>query len=89
MGLLRRPHLDTRRGPVPAGPFCWSGSCADTATYRVEYAVSVAIGWTVLGVLHTVYLVTRRPEGLEDMERVYVEDGTEAPEPSPAFAPEA
>ena len=58
-------------------------------TYPVKYANWVAIGWTVLGVLLTLWIVRTRPERLEDMERVYVEDETVAPEAQPAFLPEA
>jgi amino acid transporter len=58
-------------------------------TYPVKYANWVAIGWTVLGVLVTLFIVLTRPERLEDMERVYVEDETVAPEAEPAFLPEA
>jgi hypothetical protein len=43
----------------------------------------------VLGVLLTIFIVMTRPERLEDMERVYVEDETVAPETQPAFLPEA
>jgi amino acid transporter len=57
--------------------------------YPVKYANWVAIGWTVLGVLLTIFIVMTRPERLEDMERVYVEDETVAPDAQPAFLPEA
>jgi amino acid transporter len=57
--------------------------------YPVKYANWVAIGWTVLGVLLTIWIVMTRPERLEDMERVYVEDETVAPDAQPAFLPEA
>jgi hypothetical protein len=43
----------------------------------------------VLGVLLTLWIVRTRPERVEDMERVYVEDETVAPETPPAFLPEA
>ena len=58
-------------------------------TYPVKYANWVAIAWTVLGIVLTVLLVRWRPDRLRDMERVYVEDETVAPEESPAFVPEA
>jgi hypothetical protein len=57
--------------------------------YPIKYANWVAIGWAVLGVLVTLWVVLTRPERLEDMERVYVEDETVAPEAQPAFLPEA
>jgi amino acid transporter len=57
--------------------------------YPVKYANWVAIGWTVLGVLLTIFIVMTRPERLEDMERVYVEDETVALDAQPAFLPEA
>ena len=58
-------------------------------TYPVKYANWVAIAWTVLGVLVTLWIVRTRPERLSDMERVYVEDEPVAPEGLPAFVPEA
>jgi amino acid transporter len=58
-------------------------------TYPVKYANWVAIAWMVLGVLVTLWIVLARPQRLEDMERVYVEDETVAPESQPAFLPEA
>src|SRR4029450_8763058 len=54
-------------------------------TYPVKYANWVAIAWMVLGVLATLWIVLARPQRLEDMERVYVEDETVAPESQPAF----
>jgi amino acid transporter len=58
-------------------------------TYPIKYANWVAIAWTVLGVLLTIWLVRARPEKLKDMDRVYVEDETLAPDAAPAFIPEA
>jgi hypothetical protein len=58
-------------------------------TYPIKYANWVAIAWTVLGVLVTLWIVLTRPQRLEDMERVYVEDETVAPDAAPAFLPEA
>jgi hypothetical protein len=43
----------------------------------------------MLGVLLTIWLVRARPEKLKDMDRVYVEDETLAPDAAPAFIPEA
>ena len=56
-------------------------------TYPVKYANWVAIAWTVLGVILTLWLVRMRPGKLEDMGRVYVEDETIAPEAPPAVEP--
>ncbi len=53
-------------------------------TYPVKYANWVAIAWTVLGLLLTAWLVRSRPEKLRDMEQVYVDDDTVAPEAPPA-----
>jgi amino acid transporter len=58
-------------------------------TYPVKYANWVAIAWTVLGVLVTVWIVRTRPQRLDDMERVYVDDEPVTPETLPAFVPEA
>ena len=58
-------------------------------TYPVKYANWVAIAWTVLGVLVTLWIVRTRPQRLSDMERVYVEDEPVTPETLPAFVPEA
>jgi amino acid transporter len=55
--------------------------------YPVKYANWVAIAWTVLGLVLTAWLVRSRPEKLRDMERVYVEDETVAPEGPPAARP--
>src|SRR6476646_10288689 len=52
-------------------------------TYPVKYANWVAIAWTVLGVLVTVWIVRTRPQRLDDMERVYVEDEPVTPETLP------
>jgi amino acid transporter len=56
-------------------------------TYPIKNANWVAIAWTVLGILVTIALVVWRPEKLRDMERVYVEDETVAPEAPPAAEP--
>jgi hypothetical protein len=55
--------------------------------YPIKYANWVAIAWTALGILLTAWLVRSRPDKLRDMERVYVEDETVAPEVSPATEP--
>jgi amino acid transporter len=43
-------------------------------TYPVKYANWVAIAWTVLGLLLTVFLVVWRSNRLRDIDRVYVDD---------------
>jgi amino acid transporter len=49
-------------------------------TYPIKYANWIAIGWIVVGIVLTVWLSMTRPERLRDMERVYVDDETVAPE---------
>jgi len=49
-------------------------------TYPIKYANWIAIGWIVAGIVLTVWLSMTRPERLRDMERVYVDDETVAPE---------
>ena len=48
--------------------------------YPVKYGNWVAIAWTALGILLTVFLVRMRPDKLRDIDRVYVEDETVASE---------
>ncbi|HET7572493.1 MAG TPA: APC family permease [Gaiellaceae bacterium] len=48
--------------------------------YPVKYANWVAIAWTVLGLALTAWVSSRHRDRLADMERVYVEDETIAPE---------
>jgi amino acid transporter len=43
-------------------------------TYPIKYANWVAIAWTVLGLLLTVFLVVWRSDRLRDIDRVYVDD---------------
>jgi amino acid transporter len=49
-------------------------------TYPIKYANWVAIGWVVVGLALTIWLWATAPDRLRDMERVYVEDETVAPE---------
>jgi hypothetical protein len=56
-------------------------------TYPIKNANWVALAWTILGLALTVWLVKFRPEKLRDMERVYVEDETAAPDTRPATEP--
>jgi hypothetical protein len=42
--------------------------------YPVKGANWVALAWTVIGIVLTVWVVRRRPDRLADIERVYVED---------------
>src|SRR5919197_341194 len=49
-------------------------------TYPIKYANWIAIGWVVAGVALTIWLWATAPDRLRDMERVYVEDETVAPE---------
>jgi amino acid transporter len=56
--------------------------------YPEKYGNWVDIAWVILGLALTVYVVLVRPDKLADIDRVYVEDETVAPEsgtaPSPA-----
>jgi amino acid transporter len=56
-------------------------------TYPIKYANWVAIAWVVLGLALTIFVTRWRPDRLRDMERVYVEDETVAPETPPAVEP--
>ncbi len=49
-------------------------------TYPIKYANWVALGWIGVGLALTVILSIRAPDRLRDMESVYVEDETVAPE---------
>jgi amino acid transporter len=48
--------------------------------YPVRAANWVVLAWTIAGIALTVWLVRKRPEKLDDMERVYVDDETVPPE---------
>ncbi|HEU5215350.1 MAG TPA: APC family permease [Gaiellaceae bacterium] len=54
--------------------------------YPEKYGNWVDIGWVGLGILLTIFLAMARPDKIEDMQRVYVEDETEpgAAAPNPA-----
>jgi amino acid transporter len=56
-------------------------------TYPIKYANWAALVWIGVGIVLTVFLYARYPDRLRDMERVYVEDETVAPETAPAAAP--
>jgi amino acid transporter len=53
-------------------------------TYPIKNANWVALAWTILGIVLTIWLALSRRDKLRDMERVYVEDETVAPEPQSA-----
>ena len=55
---------------------------------KLQFPMTVVAG-AVLGVLVTLWIVRTQPQRLSDMERVYVEDESVAPEEAPAFLPEA
>jgi amino acid transporter len=57
--------------------------------YPEKYGNWVDIAWVILGLVLMIWLLARRPEKLQDMERVYVEDEPVTPEGLPAFVPEA
>jgi amino acid transporter len=50
--------------------------------YPEKYGNWVDIAWVILGLILMVWLLARRPEKLQDMERVYVEDETVVPSPA-------
>jgi amino acid transporter len=50
--------------------------------YPEKYGNWVDIAWVILGLILMIWLLARRPEKLQDMERVYVEDETVAPSPA-------
>jgi len=56
-------------------------------TYPIKYANWIALGWIGAGLVLTVWLTQQAPERLRDMDRVYVEDETVAPETVTAGAP--
>jgi amino acid transporter len=56
-------------------------------TYPIKYANWVALGWIGVGIALTIILSLRAPDRLRDMERVYVEDETVAPETRPVVEP--
>jgi amino acid transporter len=45
-------------------------------TYPIKAANWVALAWTVIGIVVTLWIVRTRPEKLADVDRVYVEDET-------------
>jgi amino acid transporter len=49
-------------------------------TYPIKNANWVALAWTILGIVLMIWVTTSRRDKLRDMERVYVEDETVAPE---------
>jgi amino acid transporter len=53
-------------------------------TYPVKNGNWVALVWFVIGIALTIWLTSRRPDKLADMERVYVEDDDPTAEPRPA-----
>jgi len=56
-------------------------------SYPFKYANWVAIAWAALGVVLTALVVRLAPERLRDVDRVYVEDETVAPQAPPAVEP--
>src|SRR6059058_596801 len=58
-----------------------------TPTYPIKYANWIALGWIGAGLVLTAWLTQRAPERLRDMDRVYVEDETVAPETGVAAEP--
>jgi hypothetical protein len=51
----------------------------------VKAANWLALAWTVAGIGLTLWLTRSRPDKLRDIERVYVEDETDAPPARPAM----
>jgi hypothetical protein len=56
-------------------------------TYPIKYANWVALGWIGVGIALTIVLYARYPDRLRDMDRVYVEDETIAPQAAVAVEP--
>jgi hypothetical protein len=57
--------------------------------YPEKYGNWVDIAWVILGLALTAYVVLVRPDKLADIDRVYVEDETVAPESGAAPSPTA
>jgi amino acid transporter len=57
--------------------------------YPFKYANWVAIGYTAIGIAVTIAVVWLRPNRLEDLDRVYVEDETMTPEDAATAFPVA
>jgi amino acid transporter len=55
--------------------------------YPAKYGNWVDIAWVILGLVLMTWILVTRPGKLEDMDRVYVEDETTAPEAPPAAEP--
>jgi amino acid transporter len=55
--------------------------------YPEKYGNWVDIAWVILGLVLMIWLLATRPQKLQDMEHVYVEDETVAPEAPPAVEP--
>jgi amino acid transporter len=60
----------------------------DPPVYPYRYGNWIAVGWVVLGVIVTAIVAYRRPQALENADRIFVEDETVAPG-APATAPAA
>jgi amino acid transporter len=57
--------------------------------YPFKYANWIAIGYAVIGIIVTVFVVMRQPQRLEDLDRVYVEDEAVTPPDAAAAFPVA
>jgi hypothetical protein len=57
--------------------------------YPFKYANWIAIGYAVVGIVVTVFVVLRQPQRLEDLDRVYVEDEAVPPQDAAAAFPVA
>jgi amino acid transporter len=55
--------------------------------YPEKYGNWVDIAWVILGLVLMIWLLATRPQKLQDMEHVYVEDETVGPEAPPAVEP--
>ena len=55
--------------------------------YPEKYGNWVDIAWVILGIALTAFVVWARPDKLEDIDRVYVEDETVAPESCATASP--
>lgn len=55
--------------------------------YPEKYGNWVDIAWVILGIALTAFVVLLRPDKLKDIDRVYVEDETVAPQSGAAASP--
>ena len=72
-----------------AGTAGITGANFATCVREQKYANWVAIGYTVVGIAVTIFVVLRQPQRLADLDRVYVEDEQMSPPDAAAAFPVA